>query len=122
MSQAATPELDQYVEHVYRSNCPSCGGSGPIDVRRAYWVWSAVVLTRWGSETKIECAPCAKPRRREKLFFSLLAGWWGMPFGLILTPVQIIRNLWGLCSRDSGPSAEFRRIVVQNLNSRTPAN
>jgi hypothetical protein len=35
---------------------------------------------------------------------SALVGWWGVPFGLVITPVQIIRNLLGLLS--SGPSLE----------------
>jgi hypothetical protein len=28
--------------------------------------------------------------------FCLLLGWWCLPLGLILTPVQIIRNLWAI--------------------------
>lgn len=117
--EASNPELDRYVDDVYRSNCPTCGKPGPIDVRRAYWVWSALFLTRWGADPKIECAPCARPRRVEKLLFSLLVGWWGFPFGFILTPVQVIRNLIAIYSKDSGPSAEFKKIVIDNLVRRS---
>ena len=32
------------------------------------------------------------------LFSSALLGWWGFPWGLIMTPVQIAKNLVGLAS------------------------
>jgi hypothetical protein len=44
---------------------------------------------------------------------SLFLGWWGFPWGLILTPVQIGRNLFGLVRSPSSfaPSAQLERIV-----------
>jgi hypothetical protein len=29
---------------------------------------------------------------------SLVAGWWGFPWGLVLTPVQVVRNIISLAS------------------------
>ena len=40
---------------------------------------------------------CAASRRSSAMrLFSLLFGWWGFPFGLVITPVQIGRNLVGM--------------------------
>jgi hypothetical protein len=51
------------------------------------------------------------------MLFSAVLGWWGFPFGLILTPVQMTRNIIGMC-RGSGtgqPSPDLRRLVLANL-------
>jgi hypothetical protein len=45
--------------------------------------------------------------------FSLVLGWWGFPWGLIMTPVQVSRNLAGMfrSSGENGPSPELERAV-----------
>jgi hypothetical protein len=49
--------------------------------------------------------------------FSFFAGWWGFPWGLVMTPVQVIRNIVGMLqSGDSAtPSEDLRRIVSASL-------
>jgi hypothetical protein len=49
--------------------------------------------------------------------FSLLFGWWGIPSGLILTPVQITRNLMGVFSPPDPrrPSPKLEKLVRLNL-------
>jgi hypothetical protein len=49
--------------------------------------------------------------------FSLAFGWWGIPWGLTLTPVQIGRNLFAVASPPdpSKPSARLERIVRMNI-------
>jgi len=44
-------------------------------------------------------------------------GWWGIPWGLVLTPIQIGRNLFGVARPPdpSKPSAQFENIVRMNL-------
>jgi hypothetical protein len=62
------------------------------------------------------------------VLFCLLLGWWGFPFGLILTPVQIIRNLWAIfCGPDPRyPSKALRNRVHTTIAmsgaSRLPPN
>ena len=45
--------------------------------------------------------------------FSLVLGWWGFPWGLVLTPVQIARNLSGMLRppEPSKPSEKLEKIV-----------
>ncbi len=47
--------------------------------------------------------------------FSLLAGWWGAPFGLVLTPVQLVRNAIALMQSGKRPSADFERLMRLEL-------
>jgi hypothetical protein len=41
-----------------------------------------------------------------------LLGWWGLPFGALVTPVQLIRNVLDLLRPGvQAPSKELRRVV-----------
>jgi hypothetical protein len=85
--------LDRMVEELYRGNCPRCGAPGPIDVHKAHQVWSALILTSWSSKPELSCKSCATKRQLGAMVFSGVLGWWGFPWGLILTPVQVARNI-----------------------------
>jgi hypothetical protein len=50
--------------------------------------------------------------------FSLLAGWWGVPFGVVLTPVQLVRNAIALMRSSKRPSADFARLMRLDLARR----
>jgi hypothetical protein len=53
----------------------------------------------------------------ELRFVCLLVGWWGFPWGLIITPVQIGRNLAGMMRspEDKTPPPALERIVRTTL-------
>jgi hypothetical protein len=116
--------LERRLEEVWRGNCPKCRGLGPIDVHRIHEVWSDLVLTRWSTKAQLSCRSCATKRQLGGLGFSLLFGWWGFPWGLVLTPVQITRNVKGIFRGpdSSGPSAELRKMVLINLGAKTVAS
>ena len=78
---------------VYNGSCPVCGGRGPVDVHKSYKVWSALFLTSWSTHPVISCRSCARKKQIGHLLFSGVFGWWGFPWGLVLTPVQVTRNL-----------------------------
>jgi hypothetical protein len=112
--------LDREVEQVFRGNCPKCGSLGPIDVHKYYEVWSLLVLTRWATSQQISCRSCAMKRQSGALVFSMFCGWWGIPWGIILTPIQVTRNIAALCSRadSSGPSASLRKLIQITIGQR----
>jgi hypothetical protein len=58
------------------------------------------------------------------LAFSLFCGWWGFPWGLILTPVQVTRNIVAMCGGpdSSQPSVDLRKIVQINLGQQMLAS
>jgi hypothetical protein len=111
-------QIETYVEKARGSDCPTCGRPGPVDLRRAHWVWSFIFLTRWGTDPRIECAPCGRIRQAKALCLSLVAGWWVVPFGIFLTPTQVVRNLIALAQPNDRPSADFRRTVLFDLADR----
>jgi len=52
-------------------------------------------------------------------FFSLFLGWWGFPWGLLLTPIQIGRNVFGMVRppEPSKASSQLEKIVRMTLAS-----
>lgn len=96
--------LEARVEEVHQGACPKCHGPGPVDVQTSHTVWSAVLLTSWNSHPEVCCGSCGTKKMLGGIVFSLLFGWWGFPWGLFATPIQVGRNITGLFSR---PKAEF---------------
>jgi transcription elongation factor Elf1 len=111
--------IDERVAEVHQSDCPVCGQRGPIDVAKSYWVWSAVIFTRWGSKAQVCCRTCARSSQMDAIGSSVALGWWGFPFGLILTPIQIGRNVYGLLrgSPASSPSSALREVVQASVRA-----
>ena len=111
--------LRKAVNEVHMGMCPKCQGRGPLDAYTSYTVWSALFVTRYGQSTAILCRACGVKEMRAAIASSLLLGWWGFPFGLIMTPVQIGRNIKRLSSTPSHlrPSPELESVVRMNLAS-----
>lgn len=109
--------VDRYVAKVHSNICPKCSGRGPVDVFRSHSVYSLLLFTSWKTQPHICCRSCAVKKQISALLFSLIIGWWGFPWGIIITPVQIIRNLIELFrSPDpSHPSEELQRILRYTL-------
>lgn len=97
----------QYTKQIHQSACPRCHRPGPVDMHSYFYIFSVMVLTIRRTVQIICCRRCAVKRQIGGLIFSSIAGWWGMPFGLIFTPVQIYSNLaWLLDPPDpSRPSS-----------------
>jgi hypothetical protein len=95
---------------LHQSNCPRCQGPGPIDVHTSYWVWSAIAMTRWGSQQQLKCRRCAVKSQVGNMLFSGILGWWGFPWGLLFTPVQVGRNFLALFSPPD-PSMPSDKLV-----------
>lgn len=110
--------VDQYAQELYRGACPKCGkNNGPIDVRTSYQVWSALILTSWSSKPQISCRSCGIKSQATGLLSSLFLGWWGIPWGIFVTPVQIVRNFVAIVySPDKGaPSKKLEQAAKLNL-------
>jgi hypothetical protein len=102
---------------IHGGACPKCSGYGPIDIHKAYQVWSLVLMTSWKTLPQISCRKCAVKSQVLHLIGSGVVGWWGFPWGLIMTPVQIVRNIVAMISppdaaRPSRPLMDHARIVI----------
>jgi len=117
----------QQLEQLHRGTCPKCQGPGPVDVHTSYQVVSLLVLTRWSSMPLVSCRACGVKSQVGNMLLSLVAGWWGFPWGLIFTPVQVTRNIVGLCQAPdpTRPSAQLEKLVrlhlASQIVSQTPA-
>jgi hypothetical protein len=98
---------------VFHGACPKCKGPGPVDVHTSYRVYSMLIVTRWQSFQHVSCRSCGVKSQLGDALFSLVLGWWGFPWGLIMTPVQVTRNLAGTMKNRSeiGPSPELENAV-----------
>jgi hypothetical protein len=118
--QIPEAKVQEELWKVHQGACPSCNGSGPVDVHVSHKVWAALVLTHWSSTPQISCRSCGTKSQLGGTVFSLVLGWWAA-HGLVLTPIQIGRNIAGLVRPPdpSKPSAKLERIVRMNMAAQT---
>jgi hypothetical protein len=115
--QIPEASVQEQVLKMHQGACPKCNGSGPVDVHVSHKVWSALLLTSWSSKPELCCRSCGTKSQLAGASFSLVLGWWGFPWGLLLTPIQIGRNLYGM-ARQSDPSKaspQLEKLVRMNL-------
>lgn len=122
LSHQIPPEIlaEQIVEF-HQSKCPHCGGGGPIDFQVSHTIWSAIFISSIKSNPTVCCRTCGVKRKIGAIFFTFFLGWWGIPWGIIMTPVQIIRNIFGLFSvpNPEKPSEELEKYVQIQLVAQT---
>ncbi|MCP3904877.1 MAG: hypothetical protein GY715_14725 [Planctomycetes bacterium] len=109
--------MAEHVDEVHQGSCPKCGGPGPIDVHLSYTVWSALVLTTWRTRPEVCCRSCGVKAKLGATVSSGVLGWWGFPWGLVATPVQVGRNVIGMFSPPDPdhPSPQLVSMVKMNL-------
>jgi len=86
-------QIGHVVRQIHQGKCPKCGGPGPVDVHKAYRIWSALLLTSWSTSPALSCKRCGVKRQLGSIAFSGVFGWWGFPWGIGGTPLQIGRNI-----------------------------
>jgi hypothetical protein len=89
----------------------------PVDVHTSYRVWSAVFLTSWSSRPHVSCQSCGRKSQIADAAFCAAFGWWGFPWGLILTPVQIGRNVAAALRQQdvSRPSRDLEKVLRASM-------
>jgi hypothetical protein len=109
--------VDEAVAQAHAGPCPQCGGDGPVDIHTSHRVWSALVMTSWSDHPEMCCRSCAVKNKLVSIGFCGVLGWWGFPWGLLATPIQIGRNVFGLFGgpRPEVPSEALRQVVVLGL-------
>lgn len=114
-------EVAHHLLNVFDGDCPVCGGRGPVDIRKAYWIWSFAVLTSWQQTAQLSCKGCGMTSNMKALAFSGLLGWWGIPFGMIVTPIMVVRNVLSILAIDKdAPSEDLESVVRLALAQNVP--
>ncbi len=108
-AQLSDADVRALALRIHAGRCPICSGAGPVDVRVSHQVWSALILTRFKSTQHIACRTCGMKKQVGDLLISAVAGWWGFPWGLLVTPIQVGRNISGmlLAPNPRQPSAQL---------------
>ena len=111
--QIPDDDVRRLTARVHADKCPKCQGPGPVDVHASHRIYSVVAFSSWSSRPAISCRKCGNRQKIGDTVFSLLLGWWGFPWGILMTPVQISKNLFGLMrAPDPGqPSAALAQMV-----------
>ena len=89
-------EVENRVNEIHSGVCPLCGESGPIDVHKSYFIYSIILFTSYRTNLHLSCRSCARKEQLKYLFISALAGWWGIPFGILITPIMLLMGLVSL--------------------------
>lgn len=115
--------VTQQAAAIHSGECPRCKGSGPVDVRTTHRAVSAIAVTYRQSRRFIACRGCGVRSQLLDTAITLVFGWWGFPWGIIYTPVQISRNIGAMLHRDETMSAspELEQMVRLNLASQAVA-
>jgi hypothetical protein len=113
LGQFPPEAVEKYVAEFHAGAYPRCQGPGPVDAHPAHSVFSVLILTRWTTESRLSCRGCGKKRQATALASSLVLGWWGFPWGLLVTPVQLVRNVVELAKKTdpSQPSPQGRGMM-----------
>jgi hypothetical protein len=110
----------QSISETHQGSCPRCDGNGPVDIHTSHWIWSALVLTSWNSKQELCCRSCGVKSILGATLFCGTLGWWGFPWGMAVTPIQIFRNLKALAfpPDPSKPSGNLEQVVRMHVASR----
>jgi hypothetical protein len=102
---------------LHQGACPECGGAGPVDLHTTHIIWSILVMSAWNSTSHLCCRRCGTKKKLGKALLSSVIGWWCFPWGPLLTPVQVTRNVYGIFNPPdpTKPSPELERLVRLQL-------
>lgn len=111
--QIPAEQVREQMQRLRLAPCPRCKGPGPVDVHASHKVHSFLVMTQWSRPQVIGCRRCGLRRQFGHLFYSAVLGWWGFPWGLVMTPVQVVRNIGGIVRARGAhaSSPEFEQVV-----------
>lgn len=86
-------EINEYSKLLSNQACPICNNSSEkLNGTIAHSVKSFIFFTFYETKPTIACPDCLDKVNNKAMISSLLLGWWGIPSGLIKTPIYIYRN------------------------------
>lgn len=84
---------------IFHGKCPICHKhNGNVEMHKIYKIYSFILLTQWKTKPFLSCIGCGKIEQAKALVSNLLFGWWGVPWGILGTPVVIVKNVKVLIS------------------------
>lgn len=98
-------------------DCPICGHPGPNDFHSAWSVISLVIFTFHSKKQIFGCNWCGFFHKLRYTVSTGLLGWWGFPWGFLITPLLEIANLLAFARGvpADGPSEELKEMALQQI-------
>ncbi len=94
---------EKFAKEIARGPCPKCRSEVPVEIHESHSVYSIILVTKWQTKRHLLCKSCAKKQQMVDFAGSFIAGWWGFPFGLIVTPGILVMNI---VSMNKNPGAD----------------
>jgi hypothetical protein len=85
---------------VRKDPCPLCGRpETDVDLRASYRVTGFLLHTSVSTRRQICCRICGTREAAKAVAYTMIFGWWGFPWGPLLTPLNVVRNLFAMIPR-----------------------
>jgi hypothetical protein len=98
--------------------CARCGGVDQTLRSASFWyIVSLIVISFRRGGAAVLCASCRRYRAIEYSAISVLAGWWGIPWGIVWTLHALANNLRG-GGQDRRTNAIVLALAGRELNAR----
>lgn len=92
--QHTIEDIYHYAELLRNLLCPICFNThDKLNGTIYYTIKSIIITTLTQTKVIIACPDCLDKQNRKAIVSCLLLGWWGIPWGILKTPVYIYRNL-----------------------------
>lgn len=87
-------EIETYSELLRGLPCPICGNTHKkLNGTTLHTVRSFILLTTYKAKPVVACPDCLDKKNKDAIISTALLGWWGVPWGILKTPVYIYRNI-----------------------------
>ncbi len=115
--RVSSDSIERKIKQIHQGCCPKCSGPGPVEVHKSSLVYSFLIRTEWTTYTQISCRACGVKSQLRDICLSLLFGWWGVPWGIVYTPIQVMKNFVGICFAPNAmlPSQELEKFVRTDI-------
>lgn len=120
-SKVSETEIGLLADEIYRDVCPKCEKRSGVEVHKSYEIASFIFYTRYQTLKHICCRVCARKKQLTDFFGSLFLGWWGVPWGILMTPVQLVKNIIAMLRppKTDAPSQDLKdsaRMMIAQRN------
>jgi hypothetical protein len=117
IGQVSEDAVDREMTRVRALRCSRCKRNGEVDMHSSAFVYSMIIMTRFGQNKHLCCKSCALKAQAKDTLSTAALGWWGFPFGLIMTPISLVSNVAQMVAtaRRKEPSAAMRLYIKQQV-------
>jgi len=115
--QHSIENIYHYAELLRNCPCPICNNTrDKLNGTIYHSIKSIIVMSITETRWIIACPDCLDKQNRKAIVSCSLLGWWGIPWGILKTPVYIYRNLKVKGeNRVSDPNGSLLSFTADNI-------